>query len=225
MKRRHWSAEETEILVREYADTPTAALAARFARPLQQVYAKATSLGLRKSEAYLASPHACRLRRGDHVGAPTRFKPGHVPANKGLRRPGWYAGRMLETQFKKGTLNGRAARLYVPIGTERLSKEGYLQRKFTNELRGAQRWKHVHVILWEERYGPVPKGYAVKFIDGDRRHVAIDNLCLVSRRDLAAMNRIWTLYPRELALAIQLQGQLKRKINRRARDERHHRSA
>ncbi len=221
MKRRHWSAEETEILVREYADTPTAALAARFARPLQQVYAKAKSLGLRKSEAYLAGPHACRLRRGDHVGAPTRFKPGHVPANKGLRRPGWYAGRMRETQFKKGQRGTR----WVPLGTEQFNADGYLVRKVREDLHGAMNWRMVHVILWEEKHGPVPKGYAVKFIDGDRRHVAIDNLCLVSRQDLASMNRMWTVYPRELALTIQLQGQLKRKINRRARDERHHRSA
>jgi len=221
MKRRHWSAEEIEILVREYADTPTATLAARFARPLQQVYAKAKSLGLRKSEAYLASPHACRLRRGDNVGASCRFQPGHVPANKGLRRPGWYTGRMRETQFKKGQRGNK----WVPVGTEVFNTDGYLVRKVREDRVGAMNWRMVHVLLWEERYGPVPNGYAVKFIDGDRQHVAIDNLCLVSRQDLAAMNRMWTNYPRELALAIQLQGQLKRKINRRASDERHHRSA
>lgn len=221
MKRRHWSSQDIEILAREYADTPTATLAARFARPLQQVYAKATSLGLRKSAAYLASPHACRLRRGDHVGAPTRFQPGHVPANKGLRRPGWYAGRMRETQFKKGQRGNK----WVPIGAEVFNTDGYLVRKVREDLRGAMNWRMVHVILWEQRHGPVPAGYAVKFIDGDRRNVAIDNLCLVSRQDLARLNRMWTVYPRELALAIQLHGQLKRKINRRTRDAERHRPA
>jgi hypothetical protein len=49
-------------------------------------------MGLRKSAEYLAGPEACRLQRGDSVGARTRFSAGHVPANKGLRRPGYFPG-------------------------------------------------------------------------------------------------------------------------------------
>jgi hypothetical protein len=87
-----------------------------------------------KSEAYLASPAACRLRRGDNIGAPYRFTKGHVPANKGLRRPGWGPGRMKETQFRKGERQGRAVKLYKPIGTERVSKDGYTERKINDGL-------------------------------------------------------------------------------------------
>ncbi len=220
MNGRAWTQEQIEILMNRYPDTPTANLAAELGRAPHQVYAKANALGLKKSKTYLDSPHACRLRRGDNVGAAFRFQKGHVPANKGLRRPGWHAGRMRETQFKKGQRGKR----WVPIGTEIFNTDGYLVRKVREDLRGAQNWKSVHTIIWEDRYGPVPACYAVKFIDGNKHNVVIGNLCLVSRQDLAAMNRMWTRYPKELARAIQLHGAVVRRINRRRRDEEpHHR--
>lgn len=222
LPRRPWTDEEIACLRDRYADAPTKDLARELGRPLAQVYAKAAKLGLEKSEAYLASPHACRLRRGDNVGAATRFEKGHVPANKGLRRPGWFRGRMRETQFKKGQRGIR----WMPIGAEVRDGDGYLIRKVTEEGRGRQRWKFVHVILWEEAYGPVPPGYAVKFIDGDRRNVVLSNLCLVSRSDLGRLNVIWNRYPRELAEVIVLRGALVRKLDRRnQREEQDRRSA
>lgn len=218
MNGKSWTAEDLALLRREYPDTPTAQTAAALGRTLAQTYSKAGALGLKKSERYLASPDACRLRRGDNIGAAHRFLPGHVPANKGLRRPGWHAGRMRETQFKKGALNGRAARLYKSIGTERLSKEGYRQRKVTNDLRGAQRWKHVHVLLWVDHYGPIPPGYAVGFIDGDKTNIEIGNLMLLSRTDLMRLNTIHR-YPQELRLAIRQVARLKRVIERRSSEK------
>lgn len=216
-----WSGAEISCLRNRYADSPTKDLAREIGRPLHQVYQKARSLGLEKSEAYMASPHACRLRRGDNVGAAYRFKKGHAPANKGSRRPGWSAGRMRETQFKKG----QKCHNWLPIGTEVFKTDGYLYRKMTDTGYPPRDWKQVHRLLWAEHYGPIPDGYYVRFIDGDRQNVAIGNLCLVSRADLAAINRMWNVYPYELAHAIQLRGALTRKINRRAREEQDRRSA
>jgi len=179
LPRRLWTDAEIARLRERYADVPTKDLARELGRPLAQVYAKAAKLGLEKSETYLASPHACRLRRGDNVGAAHRFKKGNVPFNKG--RKGWDAGgRSHETRFKKGQLSPRCQQLYKPIGAEVRDGDGYLIRKVTEQGRGRQRWRFVHTILWEEAYGPVPPGYAVKFIDGDRRNVVLSNLCLVS---------------------------------------------
>lgn len=214
MKYRLWTAQEEALLRERYADSRSSELAELLGRTIHQVYEKANKMGLAKSDAYLASPQSCRLRRGDNVGAPYRFKPGHVPANKGLRRPGFALGRMAETQFKKG----HRPHTWRPIGSERLA-DGYLQRKVTDTGYTPRDWKGVHILLWEGRYGPVPAGYAVKFIDGDRSHVTLENLCLVSRADLAALNRMWNRYPPELAQAIQLRGALIRKINRRLRRE------
>lgn len=218
MKRKPWSPAALAKLKRLYPDTPTAKIAASLRRPIYSIYRKAGVLGLKKSDAYRASPAACRLRRGDNVGAAYRFKPGHVPANKGLRRPGWYAGNMRATQFKKGALNGRAAQLYQPIGTERTNDDGYRVRKVTEEGRGAQRWKAVHVQMWEECYGPVPPGYMVCFIDNDRRNIRLDNLMLLSRRDRMRLNTI-ARFPPELRHAIRLTRKLQRTIEERTREK------
>ncbi|HKQ00516.1 MAG TPA: hypothetical protein VJ735_09320 [Actinomycetes bacterium] len=122
--KRLWTRADDRLLTARYPHESTAALAKRLARTIRAVYARARARGLSKTARYLASREACRLRRGDEVGAPFRFRPGHVPANKGLRRPGWSVGRMRETQFKKGLRYGGAVRLYRPIGTERISKDG-----------------------------------------------------------------------------------------------------
>jgi hypothetical protein len=81
---RRWSPAELDVMRRHYADRPTAAIAAQLGRTVGQVYQCAERNGLRKSAAYLASPEACRLRRGDNVGAESRFKPGQAPHNDSL---------------------------------------------------------------------------------------------------------------------------------------------
>jgi hypothetical protein len=73
-------------------------LAKTFGLALQQVYHKAASLGLKKSEAYLDSEFANRLRRGDQVGASTRFRKGGTSWNKG--RSYTAGGRSAETRFR-----------------------------------------------------------------------------------------------------------------------------
>lgn len=213
--RRPWSREDDRLLRGFYPNTPTAEVARRLNRTVAAVYGHANKLGLNKSPAYLASPAACRLRRGDHVGARFRFQKGHVPANKGLRRPGWGPGRMRETQFKKGMRRGVAVRLYKPIGTERISKDGYLERKVNDSLPLQARWRSVHLLVWEAAHGPIPKGHAVTFKNRDRRDIRLENLELVHRRDLMARNTVHNL-PKPLAQTIQLLGALRRKINRKA---------
>lgn len=99
-----WPPEDIALLAREYPDTQTVKIAAALGRTLGQVYRKARALGLKKSEQYLASPAACRLRRGDNIGAAYRFKKGGLTWNKGLQ--GWTAGgRSVETRRREtGTL-------------------------------------------------------------------------------------------------------------------------
>lgn len=132
--KRLWSAKDDQVLRDRYAHESTAIVAHDLRRSLCAVHARADKLALKKTAAYLASPAACRLRRGDHVGAAFRFRKGQAPANKGVRRPGWGPGRMKETQFKKGVRQGVAVKLWRPIGTERISKDGYLERKVNDGL-------------------------------------------------------------------------------------------
>lgn len=214
--KRLWSEGEDAALRASYPNEPTAQIARRLRRGVHSVYLRAASLGLKKSREYLASPAACRLRRGDQVGKKFRFPKGHVPANKGLRRPGWAPGRMRETQFRKGERSGVAVRLWKPIGTERVSKDGYLERKVNDDLPLQRRWRAVHLVIWEAEHGRLPKGHAVVFLNGDKSDIRLDNLGLISRQALMARNSVHNL-PAPLKSTIQLLGALNRTIRRRTR--------
>lgn len=118
-------------------------------------------------------------RKGWKTGRTGCFPKGNVPVNKG--RKGYIAPGCEKGWFKKGQLSGRAAKLAKPIGTERVAKGGYLQRKVNNDLPFQRRWKFVHVINWEAVNGPIPKGHALKCRDGNRQNTAPDNWVLVPR--------------------------------------------
>lgn len=215
--KRLWSAAEDALLRKIYPHEPTAVVAKRLRRSQYAVNARADKFGLKKSAAYLASPAAYRFRRGYHKGWDYRFTKGHVPANKGLRRPGWHRGRMKETQFKKGVRQGVAVKLWKPIGTERISKDGYLERKVNNDLPLQRRWRAVHLILWESVHGPLPPGHAVAFKNGDKTDIRLENFELITRRELMARNTVHNL-PKPLKSAIHLLGQLRRRIRERTPD-------
>ena len=208
-----WSPEELQLLTELYPDMLTSKIAAQLGVSLVQAYSKAAKLGLKKSEAFRASPESCRLRRGDNVGAATRFKPGNQTWNAGMK--GLDMGpRSHATRFKKGERRGAAARNWVPIGSERITDDGYLQRKLTDTGYPPRDWVAVHIIVWTEHHGPVPKGCTVTFKDGNRANVDIANLELLTRRELMARNTVHN-YPPELRKVIRLKAVLTRKINQR----------
>lgn len=208
---KRWSADEIALLRALYPNTPTSGIAARLGKPIQNVYQAAARYGLKKSDEYMASPAACRLRRGDNIGAAYRFKKGHVSFNKGLRRPGWAPGRMAETQFKKGQFPvNKDPEFYVP-GALRVNSDGYIEMRTSFDL-GSLGWTSLARVLWEDAHGPVPKGYALKFKDGDTLNVELPNLELISRADLMRRNTIHN-YPPPLKSAIRLLKKVKRAIS------------
>lgn len=218
--RRFWTADEDAKIRALYPDMPTVKVAAAIGRTLSSTYQRAKTLRIAKSAAYLASPAAGRTNGRQGMG--TRFKKGHAPANKGVRgRRGWAPGRMKEGQFKKGERRGVAAK---PIGTERVSRDGYLERKVNNDLPLQRRWRAVHLLVWESANGPLPKGHAIAFINGNKADIRLENLQLVTRAELMRRNTLHR-YPKEIARAIQLVGALNRKINRRTREEQDRRPA
>lgn len=218
--RRPWTHGEVELLSRNYADSRTDDIATVLGRPLDQVYAKAKRLGLAKSNAYLASPAACRLRREGDVGKAYRFPKDHVPANKGLHQPGWAAGRMRETQFKPGTRAGVAGSNWKPVGAYRIDSEGILLVKVSDVLAATWpvNWRYVHKQVWEAANGPIPEGHVVRFRDGmrtaDPKLLTVDRLELLTLAENLARNRL----PPELQKLSQLRGVLTRTINRKAKE-------
>ena len=209
--RKPWQPDEIALLKREYPDTLTADIARRLGRKVHQVHSKAASLGLRKSQAFHASPMSGRLRPGDMRGMGSRFRKGITPHNKGKK--GWDAGgRSVETRYRKGNISGKAAMLLQPLGTERVTRDGIRQRKVRMDGPPQRRWKSVHSILWEDHNGPIPKGHIVVFRNGDRTDIRIDNLELITRAENMRRNTIHKL-PEELADLCRLKGRLTRRIH------------
>lgn len=222
-KRLHWTETELATLRALYPDTPTKQIAEQLRRNLTLVYQKAIKLGLRKSEAYLASPQACRLRRGDNVGAAHRFKKGAPPWSKGTKGLCGVQPGCRRTQFKKGQMSGAAQHNYVPIGTEKiLGRDGCLVRKITDDpsIYPARRWVSVHRLVWEAANGRVPPGHIVVFKRGLHTTVCaditLDRLELVSWAENMRRNT-YHRYGKDIARLVQLRGALNRQINKRAR--------
>jgi hypothetical protein len=211
--RRYYTAEEDNVLRAEYPHRSTKEIAQLLRRPVFSIYRHAAHmLGLKKTAEYMASPAACRLRRGDRIGESCRFLPGHAPANKGLRRPGYAPGRMAETQFKKGQRSPN----YLPIGTIKTDSDGYLRRKIADGIGGfgnAKVWELVHRRVWEDAHGPVPKGYRIWWKDRDHKNCSLDNLELLSDAEHMARTTIHRMPP-DLKSTILWAGALKRRIGR-----------
>lgn len=221
-KPRHvWTAGQTDTLRRRYADTVTADLAREFGVPVRAVYAQAFRMGLSKSAEFQASSKSGRILRGGKLSIATQFKPGIVPANKGLRRPGYTAGNMAATQFRKGN----RPHTWVPVGSHRVNGDGYLDRKMTDDGPPYKHWVGVHRLVWIEAHGPVPDGHAVVFRPGRKttvlEEITLDALELVTRAELMRRNTVHNLPP-ELAKLVQLRGAVNRQINRRAKANEQH---
>lgn len=110
-------------------------------------------------------------------GQQYRFAKGNIPFNKG----------------KKG-VNGRSATTWslgnrpasaLPVGSER-NNDGIIEIKVAEP----HTWLSKHRLIWQQANGPVPAGSVIIFADQDRGNFALDNLLLVTRGELAVMNKL-----------------------------------
>lgn len=116
-------------------------------------------------------------------GLSARFTKGHKAWNKGMKglnlggEKGW---------FKKG----QEPQNYRPVGSERTcSKDGYIIMKVQDEGSYQERWRHKHVVIWEKEHGKVPENHVIVFLDTNKENVKLDNLELLTRGELALMNK------------------------------------
>lgn len=195
-----WTAEEDAQLCALYRTQSAGAIAERMARSRASVKNRIHKLGLRKPQGHT------------NTGC---FKPGQRAWNKGMK--GLQIGGVA-TRFQPGQRGGRAAELHQPIGAERISKDGYLQRKTNDDMPFHKRWRFVHVILWEQAHGPVPAGHTIAFINGDRADLRLENLECIHRRELMRRNTVHN-HPPELRQVIRLKGAISKRIATRLKKE------
>lgn len=215
MNGRPWTEADRAELVALYPHHRTADVARRLGRSVSAVYGMAEKLGLSKTPEYLASPEACRLRRGKNVGAATQFRPGMTPWNKGTHFTA--GGRSAETRFQPGSQPHNTK----PIGAERLM-QGYRQRKVTDSGYPPGDWMGLHLIVWMEHvHGPLPHNHVIAFRDGNKLNCDFANLEVVSRTEMMRRNTRHNL-PKPLSDVIALRGALNRKLNKLRREAREH---
>lgn len=160
-------------------------------------------------------------RNGWFTGRTGQFQKGQATHNKGRSfcAPGSEKG-----WFRPGTRSGVAVKLYKPVGTERMSKDGYLERKIHDGMPLQSRWRAVHLIRWEEVNGPLPKGMALKCLDGDKTNTDPANWVLVPRALLPRLNgrfgRNYDAAPAELKPAIMAIARLEHAAREKRRKER-----
>lgn len=181
-----WSPEQDALMRTHFPHMPTARVAAMVGRSESSTSKHATTLGLTKDPAYLASEASGRMQPGDARGAATRFRKGQAPQNKGVtHRPGWAPGRMRDHQFKPGQKGTR----WKPVGSTRLI-DGFVYVKVSDipKVPHTVNWKAVHIQRWEADHGPVPKDHALKCRDGNRLNTDPSNWECIPRAILPQLN-------------------------------------
>ncbi len=210
--RKAWTKEQKALLASLYQDTKTSELAVRFNCSESAIYAQAHLMQLKKTVGYLQSELSGRIQKHQKISVSTQFKKGSIPHNKGVK--GWQAGgNASKSRFKPG----QKPHNYKPIGSERFSKEGYLQRKMTDTGYPPKDWVPVHHLLWRDHHGEIPKGFIVIFKNGDKSDIRLDNLKLISQKENMQRNTIHR-FPEELVQVMRLKSKVTRKINARLKN-------
>ena len=103
--------------------------------------------------------------------------------------------------YKKGNLPHNN----LPIGSIRNINK-YIEIKYANH-----KWMSLAWYNWEQVHGAIPKGMCVFKLDGNAYNNDISNLCLITRKDLAQLNRKYNKIPQELKEVQILVNQIKQK--------------
>ena len=218
MTRRTWTTTEDDAIRAAYQTESAREIAERIGRTEKAVFQRAHELGLRKTRDWIVERARQAMLDPNHGGRKAQFEAGHTPWNKGI--PFDSGGRSVETRFRPGNRSGRAQALWMPVGSLRINADGYLQRKVHDEMPMHTRWRAEHLVIWEAAHGPLPKGHAIAFKDGNRFNFELDNLECIPRAELMRRNSVHAHGP-EIAAVAQLRGAITRQINRRNRNEDH----
>jgi hypothetical protein len=77
-----------------------------------------------------------------------------------------------------------------PIGSEEVWADGYIRIKVALP----NVWKKKQVLIWEQAHGPIPEGHVIMFADRNKSNCDLDNLLLVSLKELAMMMQLGLIF-------------------------------
>ena len=118
-------------------------------------------------------------------GLTGQFKKGNVAHNKGKKQIEYMSQesieRTKETRFKKGN----KPKNYRPVGSERITKDGYIEVKVADP----NKWETKNKIIYKRYFGDIPEGHKIIYADGNKLNNDINNLILVSDNEELIMNK------------------------------------
>lgn len=196
-----WTEEKINQLKEMYQYASMKEIENHFGCDRYSVYGACDRHGIKRPADFLKA-HVYNVKPNE----PTQFKPGHPSWNKGKKmRDGWGG----ETKFKKGMRPHN----WKPEGSERISKDGYIEIK-TN---GKYRCKHR--IIWEdyhkEKLHPMD---VVIFLDGNTQNMDINNLKKITRAEHMQRNH-WVNLPKDLQEVIHLKKTITKLITENAKKQ------
>lgn len=113
-------------------------------------------------------------------GLTGKFRKGQTPHNKGKKMPKEVYEKVKHTMFAKGNVPPN----HRPVGSERISKDGYIEVKVAEP----NKWRLKQRVVYEEAKGEIPEGCPIIFLDGNKRNFDIDNLKCITRSELLYLN-------------------------------------
>lgn len=213
-RRTPWTDAHIATLRLLWPTHSAAEIAAVIPHPERSIYAKARTIGLKKSVEWIAQRARDRTQRPDHGGRAFRFAPGNAAWNAGTKGQG--VMKPNRTSFAPGN----RPHTWRPIGANRISRDGYLQRKTADTGNTQRDYAYVHHLVWRLHGRTVPPGHILIFIDGDPSNIDINNLQLITRAQNMARNSTHRHGP-EIAQISQLMGAIRRQINRKPQETDH----
>lgn len=113
-------------------------------------------------------------------GLTGKFRKGQTPHNKGKKMPKEVYEKVKHTMFAKGNVPPN----HRPVGSERISKDGYIEVKVAEP----NKWRLKQRVVYEEAKGKIPEGCTIILLDGNKRNFDIDNLRCITRSELLYLN-------------------------------------
>ena len=118
-------------------------------------------------------------------GLTGQFKKGNVAHNKDKKQIEYMSQEAIERTKKTRFKKGNKPKNYRPVGSERITKDGYIEVKVADP----NKWETKNKIIYKQYFGDIPKGHKVIYADGNKLNNDINNLILVSDNEELIMNR------------------------------------
>src|SRR3990167_5718649 len=126
---------------------------------------------MKRDNSYLIG-NAFAVGAGPNVAS---FRKGAKPWNKGMI--GYSAPGTEATRFKKG----QPGRNWKPVGTVTIRKDKNGTDRAFVKIAEPGVWKLRAILVWEKRFGPIPRGLVLHHRDENALNDLISNLCMLTR--------------------------------------------